>query len=839
MLDRKRLQRLAVRLAKGRPIAWDDEERLAAGEEERAAVRELRVLAAMSAFNEMVQSGDEARDLGSSISIARSVVAGEAGGEPSAGAAPSLPRGARWGHLEILESIGRGAFGEVYRARDTRLDRVVALKILANEAPVAGNEVVREARLMARVRHPNVVTVHGADRIDGRVGIWMEFLRGETLQRLLKQRGPLDAREAALIGIDLCRALSAVHAAGIAHRDVKLANVMRAEGGRIVLMDFGLGHEIPRGGSGPSRKPSGTPLFMAPEVLRGEVENARSDIYSLGVVLFTLVTGKLPVEASSLSGLLARHERRESRRARDLRPDLPESFAHVLERALDPDPRSRHQSAGEIERALLQSLGATVLTPASENHRRVRRWIVPALGSVVLVVLAAAAIVRWARPPNPAASSAPRAPFASVPDQMIVGEGPEGLFGLTVAGVGDFDQDGFDDVAVAAPLLSDAAPEAGKVYLYRGGRAGLDPKPAWTFALPETGLYLGYAIAPFANFGIGGFPDLVIGAPGSGETKLGQVLIFPGSRNGSALKPAQILRASMRGTGFGIGLSAGDVNHDGSHDLLLGEPGYPPKKSGRALLYLSRGDSLEVSPAWTFTGPESSLFGWSVALGDLNNDGYGDAVIGAPRANFGAGGEGGGAAYVFLGSANGLSSTPIVLHGRQPGALCGQKVFLAGDVDGDRFQDLFVGSEEGSNGEEREGIGEIYFGSPTGVSPYGAVLIEPNVTRSTFGGHGGPLGDVDGDGCDDFWVGAPRYQRAEPRAGAAFVFSGSRRRVSQRSWFRVGAKGGTWYGGGGSAAGDIDGDGLPDFVVAGSSWDTQTGQNTGMIEVFLNTRRRR
>jgi hypothetical protein len=159
-------------------------------------------------------------------------------------------------------------------------------------------------------------------------------------------------------------------------------------------------------------------------------------------------------------------------------------------------------------------------------------------------------------------------------------------------------------------------------------------------------------------------------------------------------------------------------------------------------------------------------------------------------------------------------------------------------MDADGFQDLFVGSEEASNGEKREGVGEIYFGSPAGVSPYGAVLLEPNMMGANFGGHAGPLGDVDGDGCDDIWVGALRYQRTAPRAGAAFIFSGSRHRAIRCSWLRVGPRGGSWYGAQAGLAGDINGDGFPDFVVGAASWDTEAGENTGMVEVFLNTRRR-
>lgn len=361
MADRDPLHRLAARLARGAPIDWDAEERAAATEDERAGIRKLRIVAALSIVNRSLLSGVSHEDLSSSVSEAKKLSGrrdSETHIDHSNAPAPSLPPHSRWGQIEILEHAGGGSFGEVYRARDTRLDREVALKILHGDTRGSQDEVVREARLLARVRHPNVVTVYGADQIDGRIGLWTEFLRGQTLDRMLQERGVLDAREAALIGIDLCRALSAVHAAGIVHQDVKLTNVMRVEGGRIVLMDFGLGRELDsrwrRRGS--LRAITGTPLFMAPEVMAGAPSDARSDLYSLGVVLFALVTASVPIEASTLDELRGKHDRGERREVRDLRPDLGSGFVHLLQKFLAPDPKSRYQTAGEAERALYSAL---------------------------------------------------------------------------------------------------------------------------------------------------------------------------------------------------------------------------------------------------------------------------------------------------------------------------------------------------------------------------------------------------------------------------------------------------------------------------------------------------
>src|SRR5204862_2087023 len=126
-----------------------------------------------------------------------------------------------------------------------------------------------EARMLAQVRHPNVVTVYGADRCEGRVGLWMEFIHGQTLEQVVCERGPFGAGEATLIGLDLCRALSAVHRAGLLHRDIKAHNVMREDGGRIVLMDFGTGFDHAVDSEASARGLAGTPLYLAAEILDG------------------------------------------------------------------------------------------------------------------------------------------------------------------------------------------------------------------------------------------------------------------------------------------------------------------------------------------------------------------------------------------------------------------------------------------------------------------------------------------------------------------------------------------------------------------------------------------
>src|SRR4029453_2654500 len=135
----------------------------------------------------------------------------------------------------LREVIGRGAYGTVYRAWDPRLDREVALKLIPESiGPGYAEAGIPQARLLAKINHPNVVTIYGAARAEGMVGLWMELIEGQTLEQILQERGRFRAREATLVGLDVCEALAAVHGAGLLHRDVKAHNVMRDRNGRIV-----------------------------------------------------------------------------------------------------------------------------------------------------------------------------------------------------------------------------------------------------------------------------------------------------------------------------------------------------------------------------------------------------------------------------------------------------------------------------------------------------------------------------------------------------------------------------------------------------------------------------
>ncbi len=291
-----------------------------------------------------------------------------------------------WGPFELRERVGQGGFGEVYRAWDPKLQREVALKLLRhNHSSGADNydSVLREARLTAKVRHPNVVSVHGVDVYGGRVGFWTDFVHGKTLSSILGSHGVFGAREAALIGMELCRALGAVHAAGLLHRDIKPGNVMREDGGRILLMDFGLTQDSTEDHFG------GTLPYMAPELLRGEPASVASDIYALGAMLYELVTGRFPVELEQQSGLRPVDAYKHARRRTLLedRPDIPLHFEQAVSAALEVNPGKRFQNAGLLLRALSEAVG--VSTTIALPEQRISPWAAAAVASLVLALLLA------------------------------------------------------------------------------------------------------------------------------------------------------------------------------------------------------------------------------------------------------------------------------------------------------------------------------------------------------------------------------------------------------------------------------------------------------------------
>jgi serine/threonine protein kinase len=281
-------------------------------------------------------------------------------------------------HYHIMAAIGAGGMGEVYRATDTKLGRDVALKVLPAEMardPQRLMRFQREARAVAALNHPHIVTIFSVEEAEGVHFLTMEFVEGHPLDRLIPEGG-LPVERIIDIATALAEALTAAHEKGIVHRDLKPANVMVTNDGRVKVLDFGLAKETRAMGSGDETKTRceqteagvvmGTPAYMSPEQIAGEVVDCRTDIFSLGIVLYEMATGQRPFKGRSSAELISAILRDTPRAIADVRADLPGDLARVVRRCLEKDPQYRVQTARDVYndlRDLARRPSTTVLEP--------------------------------------------------------------------------------------------------------------------------------------------------------------------------------------------------------------------------------------------------------------------------------------------------------------------------------------------------------------------------------------------------------------------------------------------------------------------------------------------
>jgi serine/threonine protein kinase len=275
--------------------------------------------------------------------------------------------GQRFNHYEVVEPLGKGGMGEVYRARDTRLDRSVALKVLPKEFsadPDRKRRFIEEAKAACAVTHPAIAQIYDADEVDGTLFIAMELVEGKTVRSLIRGR-ELDVLGAVEIALQVASGLAKAHEAGIVHRDIKSDNIMVTSDGHAKILDFGLAKllETPSsGGMSPNDELShmetvaktqagmvvGTLRYMSPEQARGQAVDHRSDLFSLGVVLYEMVTSQLPFEGSTPLDTLHAIAFEETRPVTSVRANLPPSLQRVVSRCLRKRSQDRYTSAREL-----------------------------------------------------------------------------------------------------------------------------------------------------------------------------------------------------------------------------------------------------------------------------------------------------------------------------------------------------------------------------------------------------------------------------------------------------------------------------------------------------------
>ena len=268
--------------------------------------------------------------------------------------------GEQIGNFRIIGRIGEGGMGEVLRAMDTMLEREVALKTLRPELSAREELVERfrvEAIALAKLHHPNIAAVYSFFRENDRYHMAMQFVHGQTLEQRLIERTRLDWTEAAQVTIDVLQALEHAHALGVIHRDLKPANLMLDPSGRTVVMDFGIARVLARARQTRAGNLVGTMEYIAPEIIRGEDPDPRADLYSLGVVLFELVTGRLPFVADTDYALMRAHTELPPPLPTALCANLPKPLEAVILRALAKTPAERFSNAREFLVALCAATG--------------------------------------------------------------------------------------------------------------------------------------------------------------------------------------------------------------------------------------------------------------------------------------------------------------------------------------------------------------------------------------------------------------------------------------------------------------------------------------------------
>ncbi|MFZ1947410.1 MAG: serine/threonine-protein kinase, partial [bacterium] len=317
----------------------------------------------------------------------------------------SLTSGVLLSHYKIIDKIGAGGMGEVYRAQDTRLGRDVAIKVLSPHlasTPEVRARFEREARTISQLNHPQICTLHDVGRHEGMDYLVMELLEGETLAHRLERR-PLQVQDVLALGAQIAEALDVAHRRGIIHRDLKPGNVMLTRAG-VKLMDFGLARASvsPVAGAEPDSPTMSRPLtekgtivgtfrYMAPEQLEGKEADARSDIWALGCVLYEIATGKPSFEGMSQASLIAAIMERDPRPIAELQPLTPPGLDRLVRQCLAKDPDERWQSAADVRRELEWIAGgssAAAMPAVRQRRRRLPAGILGLVGGVLVALMA-------------------------------------------------------------------------------------------------------------------------------------------------------------------------------------------------------------------------------------------------------------------------------------------------------------------------------------------------------------------------------------------------------------------------------------------------------------------
>ncbi|GGB93582.1 FG-GAP-like repeat-containing protein [Dyadobacter sediminis] len=395
--------------------------------------------------------------------------------------------------------------------------------------------------------------------------------------------------------------------------------------------------------------------------------------------------------------------------------------------------------------------------------------------------------------------------------------------GIAVASAGDVNGDGYSDVIVGANTYDNGNKDEGAVFVFHGGGSGVEEMLADKLGGNQDGMKFGQSVASAGDVNADGFGDIIVGAPDYNDK--GAAFIFYGTAKGINLNlnSITIIEDVPESSFLGYSVAgAGDVNGDGYSDIIIGDMGYfisyDSKKNilleGAALIYYGSAQGINKSNSSVLKNinqPNSSM-GWSVAsAGDVNGDGFGDVIVGDPNYDkqFDEG-----AAFIYHGTAQGINTVPAIkLEGTQAAAQFGNSIAGAGDINGDGYGDIIIGSPYYTNGEASEGNFKVYHGSLSGISNNPAKTIEGNIIGANMSFSLSSAGDVNGDGLSDVVVGVYGYKNGQNNEGAAMIYYGTTTGLNPTPSILESNKVDAGMGYSVSSAGDVNGDGYSDIIV--------------------------
>ncbi|MFN0242088.1 MAG: integrin alpha [Planctomycetota bacterium] len=414
--------------------------------------------------------------------------------------------------------------------------------------------------------------------------------------------------------------------------------------------------------------------------------------------------------------------------------------------------------------------------------------------------------------------------LAATPEWIAQVDRADARLGASVALAGDVNADGYSDVLVGAPLDDDGELDEGLAFVHHGSSDGLKASAAWTASGEQAFAILGRSVAFAGDVNGDGFSDVLVGATGFDDEQLdeGRAYAFHGSANGLSTTPAWFAESDDVAAFFASSVaSAGDVNGDGFGDVVVGAPYYGPSDVGRVFVYHGSPAGLALAPATVIQGDQSGAeFGICVAsAGDVNGDGFGDVIVGADLYDDGQTDEG--RAFVYQGSLTGLqASASWTAASDMSSARFGNAVASAGDVDADGYSDVLVGAWRFTNGQSSEGRAFAYRGSASGLSATADWTAECDQSFADFAFSLASAGDVNGDGFSDVIVGAARFDDGQTNEGRAFVYHGSASGlVLAPSWTAEGDQTDGNFAHSVASAGDVNGDGYSDVIIGAWVFD--------------------